>query len=308
MTKEAIRTYENVSPEFFRQEIQPLRRPAIVRGFDLGPCVQKWHRVEYIKQKEEDRPMKVHLSKEPLMDFRLKNFRYAVMSFYDLLEKAAGPGKDGDELVYLRALGGDEARGKDATLFQRDFPSLQEDFQPPPLFEPEKLFSSVLRVSSADVSVWTHYDITDNVYFQIVGQKRVLMWAPDQALNMYLDGDKSQVTNVDDPDLDQFPKFALTKQYEGILQPGDTLFIPSMWFHNMKALDFGIAINMFWKNFDLKLYDKKDPYGNKDLLPAAKSLRMLDNVIRQLDELPSEIKDFYARLLILKLSKKCLNE
>ena len=33
---------------------------------------------------------------------------------------------------------------------------------------------------------------------------------------------------------------------------------------------------------DEEMYDKKDPYGNKDLLPAAKSMRMLDNVWHQL--------------------------
>ena len=51
----------------------------------------------------------------------------------------------------------------------------------------------------------------------------------------------------------------------------------------MTAIDFGVAINVFWKNLPANLYDKKDTYGNKDLLPAAKSLRMLDNVIKQLE-------------------------
>ena len=41
------------------------------------------------------------------------------------------------------------------------------------------------------------------------------------------------------------------------------MFIPAMWFHNMTAKDFGIAVNLFWKNLDDKLYDPKDPYGNK---------------------------------------------
>ena len=31
----------------------------------------------------------------------------------------------------------------------------------------------------------------------------------------------------------------------------------------MTAKDFGIAVNLFWKNLDDKLYDPKDPYGNK---------------------------------------------
>jgi tRNA wybutosine-synthesizing protein 5 len=76
----------------------------------------------------------------------------------------------------------------------------------------------------------------------------------------------------------------------------------------MTAEDFGVAINVFWKNLDPDLYDAKDPYGNKDLLPAAKSLRMLDNVIKQLETLPAEYRDFYARQLISRIEAKCLNE
>ena len=56
---------------------------------------------------------------------------------------------------------------------------------------------------------------------------------------------------------------------------GDMLFIPALWFHNMKALDAGIAINVFWKNLPEEVYDKKDPYGNKDLLPAAKGFKIV---------------------------------
>ena len=74
----------------------------------------------------------------------------------------------------------------------------------------------------------------------------------------------------------------------------------------MTAVDFGLAVNVFWKNLEPGLYDKKDAYGNRDLLPAAKAARMLDNVIKQLDELPAEARDFYARQLIARLDKKCL--
>jgi len=89
---------------------------------------------------------------------------------------------------------------------------------------------------------------------------------------------------------------------------GDVLYIPALWFHNMTAKSFGIAINIFWKNLDQSLYDPKDPYGNKDLLPAAKGLSMLDKVIDQLQVLPDDCRDFYARHMILKLESKCLSK
>ena len=134
------------------------------------------------------------------------------------------------------------------------------------------------------------------------------MWAPKEALNLYLDGDKSEVIDVEDTDPEKYPKFSLAERYVGHLESGDILFIPAMWFHNMKATSFGVAINTFWRNLDENQYDKKDPYGNKDLLQAAKAKRMMDNVLKQLEELPSDIKDFYARQLIMKIEKRCLVE
>lgn len=52
------------------------------------------------------------------------------------------------------------------------------------------------------------------------------------------------------------------------MEEGDILFIPSLWFHNITALDFSISVNVFWKNLGPEFYDKKDTYGNRDPIPA----------------------------------------
>ena len=46
----------------------------------------------------------------------------------------------------------------------------------------------------------------------------------------------------------------------------------------------------------------------QDLLPGAKALRMMDNVIKQLDLLPQDLEDFYGRQIIALLEKKCLTK
>lgn len=265
-----------------------------------------------------DKEVKIHVTTDPIMDFRGKNFAYKVIGFHELIRRAARSSQEQvqnsfihpDELYYLRALGSDP-RGRETVLLEKDFPQLAADFKLPDLFDPERLFSSVLRVSSPGIRVWTHYDVLDNVYVQVVGRKRAILWSPSQANNMYLDGDKSKVLDVEcqSPEtIEMFPKFVNAPKMEVDLEPGDILFIPSMWFHNMTAVDFGVAVNVFWKNLDPELYDKKDPYGNRDLIPGAKALRMMDNVIRQLDDLPKELKDFYGRQIINKVTKKCLND
>ena len=43
---------------------------------------------------------------------------------------------------------------------------------------------------------------------------------------MYLAGDKSEVLDIDNPDLEKYPNFINATRYEGVLQAGDILFIP----------------------------------------------------------------------------------
>ena len=37
-------------------------------------------------------------------------------------------------------------------------------------------------------------------------------------------------------------------------------------------------------------------------------MRMLDNVMKQLQELPAEYKDFYARKLVMRVQDKCYSK
>ena len=70
------------------------------------------------------------------------------------------------------------------------------------------------------------------------------------ALNLYLDGDKSKVIDIDNVErnMTEFPNFFKAEQWSCDLIPGDILYIPALWFHNMTAKDYGVAINVFWKN------------------------------------------------------------
>ena len=153
-------------------------------------------------------------------------------------------------------------------------------------------------------SIRSFFQVMDNFLVQITGRKRVVLFSPEDALNMYLNGDKSEVLDIDNPDLNKYPNFAKAKRYECYLEPGDMLFIPALWFHNVISLDFSIAVNIFWKHLDDLAYDKKDVYGNKDPLQATKAMQMVDKGLKALEELPDEYRDFYSRRMISKIYQK----
>lgn len=144
----------------------------------------------------------------------------------------------------------------------------------------------------------------DNILVEVVGRKKVVLFPPTDAPYLYLVGDKSKVTNIEEPDLTRYPNFVHATRYECILEAGDILFIPALWFHHVTALDFAVAVNVFWRQLPKELYDSKDPYGNKDPLPAQKAMQMVERAVKQLDSLPDDHKDFYCLRLMSCIENK----
>ncbi|KAM4698588.1 tRNA wybutosine-synthesizing protein 5 [Rhinophrynus dorsalis] len=301
-----VAEYTNVDKHQFLQDIYPLRKPVVLKGLDLGVCRNRWT-VDYISKAGAGREVKIHVSEVPQMDFINKNFIYRTLPF-DVFVKRAAENKhteffiSEDEKYYLRSLGEDPR--KDVADISKQFPELDADIHIPQFFEKEQFFSSVFRISSPGLQLWTHYDVMDNFLIQVTGKKRVVLFSPRDALYLYLTGDKSEVLDVDAPDLVKYPLFSQARRYECILEAGDVLFIPALWFHNTVAEEFGVGVNVFWKHLPSECYDKTDTYGNKDPTLASRAVQILDRALKTLDELPEEYKDFYARKMVLRIHAK----
>ncbi|XP_029967549.1 tRNA wybutosine-synthesizing protein 5 isoform X1 [Salarias fasciatus] len=304
--REAVRVITEVDRDVFLRDVYPLRRPAVLRGVCLGPCLQKWT-VDYLAEKGGCREVKIHVSTVPQMDFLHKNFVYRTLPFNEFVKRASETKHADfflceDESYYLRSLG-EDVRKEPADL-RKQFPDLAQDFHVPPFFEADQFFSSVFRISSQALQLWTHYDVMDNLLAQVTGRKRVVLYSPRDALHLYLSGDKSEVLDIDNPDLTLFPDFVKAKRYECVLEPGDLLFIPALWFHNTLALQFGVGVNVFWRHLPADSYDRKDPYGNKDPVAAGRALQALERALHALDELPVDYRDFYGRRMIHRIQKR----
>ncbi|MGJ5178585.1 cupin-like domain-containing protein [Bradyrhizobium oligotrophicum] len=90
-----------------------------------------------------------------------------------------------------------------------------------------------------------HYDYVDNLFAQVHGTKRVLMAAPEEAYNLHLFPDchtKSQVA-PEHPDLAAHPRFARAAMLQGLLEPGDILFLPRAWWHYFASSESSISLS-----------------------------------------------------------------
>ena len=74
---------------------------------------------------------------------------------------------------YFRSIGNNPR--KDVSDITKIAPNVAKDFTIPPELGviQDRIFSSVFRMSSKRIRVWTHYDVMDNVLFQVVGEKEV---------------------------------------------------------------------------------------------------------------------------------------
>ena len=116
------------------------------------------------------------------------------------------------------------------------------------------------------VSLWlgnrttaaTHYDTSNNLACCLVGRRRFTLFPPDQIGNLYPGpleptpgGQVVSLVDPSAPDLDRFPRFAAAAEAGQVaeLEPGDVLFYPALWWHNVEALDpFNAMINYWWSD------------------------------------------------------------
>jgi hypothetical protein len=94
-------------------------------------------------------------------------------------------------------------------------------------------------------SVKMHYDIDCSHVFltQFQTKKRVVLFSPDQSKYLYhLPFTVASLVDMKDPDLDKYPALRHVKGHEVILNHGETIFMPSMYWHYIEYVEGGFSI------------------------------------------------------------------
>ncbi|KAK6335408.1 tRNA methyltransferase ppm2 [Orbilia brochopaga] len=278
--------------------------PLLLEGFSFGKCVEFWS-PDYLKSTIGDsREVIVHKIDDvhmppagqsyPIhMNFNSKNFVYTRLPFSEFIDISFSK-KGNTPPCYLRSISNKPT--KYASLLEREFPEIASDFSIPPelAFIAPSLHSSILRISSAGVGVWLHYDVCANVLFHIKGRKRILLFPPTDISKLQFPPGKttSSIENI----FENIPSG--THPLEVVMCPGEALYLPPFWLHAVLPLEPCIAVNTFFHSFDASLFSEgKDLYGNKDLACYQEGRNALREVLAKFDGLEDSVRRFYISRL-----------
>jgi Cupin-like domain len=95
-----------------------------------------------------------------------------------------------------------------------------------------------------------HYDglHTHAFLMQLYGDKEYIVFSPEQTRFMYpqdgIQANKSRIVDLLNPDLAEFPLFDQAEGFRFSLHPGETLFVPSGWWHTARILSPSVTVSI----------------------------------------------------------------
>lgn len=131
-------------------------------------------------------------------------------------------------------------------------------------FMPRLKAENALPGIEAEPRIWignrsltqTHFDLYENLVCVVAGQKRFVLFPPDQTKNLYMgpievtvSGVPTSMADLENPDFETHPRFAeaLATATVAELEPGDVLYIPYMWWHHVSSdAELNVQVNYWW--------------------------------------------------------------
>ena len=186
-------------------------------------------------------------------DYLSEHYGHRIVRVYDASFGTPGKNYMGsvDSMPFAEFLRETLGAGRDLRMFLynvgRQIPELLDDLEFPDLglhFSRRFVYSFFGCKGSTTP---LHYDIDMGhvLHTAMHGRRRVRLFAPDQSRALYQHPfTVRSYVNLDQPDLAQHPALVRARGYEVILEPGQTLFMPSGYWHEFHYLEAGFGLSL----------------------------------------------------------------
>lgn len=250
-----IREFTRLDDESIRSEILASGRPAVLRGLVEGwPAVARAREspaalVRYLGGFDNGRPVDAIMI-PPEAGRRV--FYNAGMDGFNYLRNRLALSAVAEQVLRYAAFPRPPAVAAQSALISECMPGFGSDNR------------LTLLPESVQPRIWlgnavitpTHLDEWGNIACVICGRRRFTLFPPEQIGNLYIGpldfaptGAPLSLVELSAPDFQRFPKFrsALAAAQSAELGPGDALFIPPLWWHNVESLEaVNVLVNYWW--------------------------------------------------------------
>lgn len=247
------KTYSQITKDIFASQVVPRHEPVVFKGF-----ARQWPMVKLAKENS------AQVSKYLASHAAAKSF-----PLVQLAEQHKG------RLFYNEQFTGmnfnlSQQKLSDGIARMTDNPEQRFCYQCVPVEQgfPELVSTMTNPLIPADTarfiwfgetfSVAPHFDEADNIAVVACGKRRFTLFPPEQVANLYIGpldhtpaGQPISLVDINNPDLERYPRY-LEAYHHAIsveLEPGDAIYIPSPWWHQVNSLSpFNVLVNYWWSD------------------------------------------------------------
>ncbi|MBV8972428.1 MAG: cupin-like domain-containing protein [Sphingomonadaceae bacterium] len=253
----SVPEYTRVDRARFEGEIVPAGRPAVLRGlvadWPLVAEARAGRLAAVLKAGASDAAGQVWLGRhaiggafgftDDLAAYNHERRNAPLAAIVDLIESQRGAPEPW--AIYAGALPVD-----------RHVPGFRAS-HPMPLLAPDREALVSLWLGNATRTA-VHWDLPQNLACVVAGKRTFTLFGIEQVANLYvgpldrtLAGQPSSLVDLAAPDLAKYPRFAdaLAAAEVAELEPGDALYLPSLWWHGVEShAELGAMVNFWWRD------------------------------------------------------------
>jgi hypothetical protein len=250
-----IREYAGTDDESIRRDVIASSRPAVLRGLVAGwPAVARAREspaalVKYLGAFDSGRPVDAIMI-PPEAGRRI--FYSEEMAGFNYLRNRLALSAVAEQVLRYAAFPRPPAVAAQSALISECLPGFGNDNRLTLL--PDSVLPRIW-LGNALITP-THVDEWANMACVICGRRRFTLFPPEQIGNLYVGpldfaptGAPLSLVELNAPDFQRYPRFrsALAAAQVAELGPGDALFIPPLWWHNVESLEpVNVLVNYWW--------------------------------------------------------------
>jgi hypothetical protein len=263
-----VKEYSGLTVEEIRRDVLPDKCPALLRGL-----VRHWRAVResldspaalvgYLKQLDSGAPVDALMTAPPAEGQIGYN---AAMDGFNFHRNRLPLSEIAAQVLRYAQFPNPPAVAAQSALLRDCLPAFTAE-NPLTLFD-----ASILpRIWLGNrITTPAHVDEWNNVACVVAGRRRFTLFPPEQVANLYVGpldfaptGAAMSMVSLRDPDFTRHPKFrdALAAAQVAVLEAGDCLFIPPLWWHRVESLEpLNVLVNYWWH----------DPLGENSRVDSA---------------------------------------